>query len=91
MSTPSQPDDKGRQALERIGEVVKPLKGLPRGIERRGIGYGWSLYDQVERDLDDALEYIGTIPGHGHDIVHLIYLLRELAVIQRREGGTQNG
>jgi hypothetical protein len=83
MDSASQSDDKGREALDRIGEVVKVLKGLPRGIERRGIGYGWELYDQVEPDLDEALSFIEKIPEQGQKIVHLIYLLREIAILSR--------
>lgn len=83
MNTTTQPSDEGKEALTRIGEVVKVLKGLPRNIERRGISYGWDLYDQVEPDLDDALQYMGKIPNDGETIVHLIYLLREIAVLTR--------
>ncbi len=83
MNPTTQPSDDGKEALDRIGEVVKVLKGLPRSIERRGISYGWDLYDQVEPDLDDALRFIGKIPNDGDKIVHLIYLLREIAVLTR--------
>ncbi len=79
MSNETPSDDKAREAFTRVAEVVKVLKGLDRGAERRGLEGACRMYSEMKSDLDEALPLIQKIPEYGETLAQTIYLLRGIA------------